>query len=413
MESELEKLEANLGGVADMKRQPDAVFVVDLKKEQLAVREARRLEHPDHRPRGHERRPGRGRPRHSRTTTTPSARARSSRACSPTASRPASSSSAPPRWRKASREEPAAERPRRGVRKPDAPSESRGGYGRARGRGRSRRRWRPDVDDDLRQPRQGAPRPDRRGDDGLQARARGDGRRPRGCSHAAPREGHRADAAKRSGRETTEGKVGFSITEESVAAMVAVGCETEPVSNNEEFLVFAQRVLERGAAPRRRRRRFARRRARRARREASARTSPSWAPRATRARSTRSSRRTSTRPRTSSACSCTRRASPTSRTRSRCTSRPRRRSTCPGTAFPEAEVDARARDPLEAGRRARQARAGAREDRRGQAREVVRGARARRPGLDPRSPTGGSATCWRRPASRSSSSSASRWQSRP
>jgi elongation factor Ts len=52
-----------------------------------------------------------------------------------------------------------------------------------------------------------------------------------------------ADAAKRSGRNTTEGKVGFSITEESVAAMVAVGCETEPVSNNEEFLVYAQRVL--------------------------------------------------------------------------------------------------------------------------------------------------------------------------
>ena len=43
MEAELEKLEANLGGVADMKRQPDAVFVVDLRKEQLAVREARRL----------------------------------------------------------------------------------------------------------------------------------------------------------------------------------------------------------------------------------------------------------------------------------------------------------------------------------------------------------------------------------
>ena len=43
MESELAKLEANLGGVADMKRQPDAVFVIDLKKELLAVREARRL----------------------------------------------------------------------------------------------------------------------------------------------------------------------------------------------------------------------------------------------------------------------------------------------------------------------------------------------------------------------------------
>ena len=43
MEGELEKLEANLGGVADMKRLPDAVFVIDLKKEQLAIREARRL----------------------------------------------------------------------------------------------------------------------------------------------------------------------------------------------------------------------------------------------------------------------------------------------------------------------------------------------------------------------------------
>jgi small subunit ribosomal protein S2 len=43
MESELEKLEANLGGVADMKKQPDAVFIIDLRKEQLAVREARRL----------------------------------------------------------------------------------------------------------------------------------------------------------------------------------------------------------------------------------------------------------------------------------------------------------------------------------------------------------------------------------
>ncbi|HXF97889.1 MAG TPA: 30S ribosomal protein S2 [Gaiellaceae bacterium] len=43
MEADLEKLEANLGGVADMRRQPDAVYVIDLKKEELAVREARRL----------------------------------------------------------------------------------------------------------------------------------------------------------------------------------------------------------------------------------------------------------------------------------------------------------------------------------------------------------------------------------
>jgi small subunit ribosomal protein S2 len=46
MLGELEKLEANLGGVADMKRQPDAMFVLDLRKEQLAVREARRLGMP-------------------------------------------------------------------------------------------------------------------------------------------------------------------------------------------------------------------------------------------------------------------------------------------------------------------------------------------------------------------------------
>jgi small subunit ribosomal protein S2 len=46
MEAELEKLEANLGGVADLRRQPDAVFIIDLKKEMLAVREARRLKLP-------------------------------------------------------------------------------------------------------------------------------------------------------------------------------------------------------------------------------------------------------------------------------------------------------------------------------------------------------------------------------
>jgi small subunit ribosomal protein S2 len=46
MLNELEKLEENLGGVADMKRQPDAIFIVDLRKEQLAVREARRLGMP-------------------------------------------------------------------------------------------------------------------------------------------------------------------------------------------------------------------------------------------------------------------------------------------------------------------------------------------------------------------------------
>jgi small subunit ribosomal protein S2 len=43
MLGELEKLETNLGGVSEMRRLPDAVFLIDLKKETLAVREARRL----------------------------------------------------------------------------------------------------------------------------------------------------------------------------------------------------------------------------------------------------------------------------------------------------------------------------------------------------------------------------------
>jgi len=41
--AELEKLETNLGGVADMQRLPDAVVIVDLKKEAIGVREANRL----------------------------------------------------------------------------------------------------------------------------------------------------------------------------------------------------------------------------------------------------------------------------------------------------------------------------------------------------------------------------------
>ena len=52
-----------------------------------------------------------------------------------------------------------------------------------------------------------------------------------------------AHAGKRAGRETTEGVVRSSIRG-SVGAMVAVGCETEPVARNEEFLRFAERVLE-------------------------------------------------------------------------------------------------------------------------------------------------------------------------
>jgi small subunit ribosomal protein S2 len=40
---ELEKLEHNLGGISSLDRQPDAIFVIDTKKEHIAVTEARKL----------------------------------------------------------------------------------------------------------------------------------------------------------------------------------------------------------------------------------------------------------------------------------------------------------------------------------------------------------------------------------
>ena len=253
MESELEKLEANLGGVADMKRQPDAVFVVDLKKEQLAVREARRLNIPiiglvD-------------------TNADPDeadyvipGNDDAIRSCALVTKRA----------RQRHRGRQAARRPRRdgGDRaEPSATADQ--------GRGTPRNR---EVPPRSRPPRSRPPSRARRGA-GRRGARRGAGgggglmsttisaslvkelRDQTGagmmdCKRALEetggdleaartllRERGIAQAAKRSGRETTEGKVGFSITEESVAAMVAVGCETEPVSNNEEFLVYAQRVL--------------------------------------------------------------------------------------------------------------------------------------------------------------------------
>ncbi len=53
-QADLEKLRANLGGVKDMQRVPDAVFVIDLKTEAIAVKEAQRLRIPVIGPGGHE-----------------------------------------------------------------------------------------------------------------------------------------------------------------------------------------------------------------------------------------------------------------------------------------------------------------------------------------------------------------------
>ena len=56
------------------------------------------------------------------------------------------------------------------------------------------------------------------------------------------REKGMASAAKRADRATSEGKVGVMVRE-NVGAIAAVGCETEPVSNQEDFLGYAEKVL--------------------------------------------------------------------------------------------------------------------------------------------------------------------------
>lgn len=46
MQRELEKLQKNLGGIKDMKKIPGAIFIIDSKKEEIAVAEAHKLHIP-------------------------------------------------------------------------------------------------------------------------------------------------------------------------------------------------------------------------------------------------------------------------------------------------------------------------------------------------------------------------------
>ena len=46
MQRELEKLQKNLGGIKDMKKSPGVIVVIDSKKEEIAVKEARKLNIP-------------------------------------------------------------------------------------------------------------------------------------------------------------------------------------------------------------------------------------------------------------------------------------------------------------------------------------------------------------------------------
>ncbi len=46
MKRELDKLEKNPGGIKDMKKLPGRIVVIDSKKEEIAVKEARKLNIP-------------------------------------------------------------------------------------------------------------------------------------------------------------------------------------------------------------------------------------------------------------------------------------------------------------------------------------------------------------------------------
>ena len=59
------------------------------------------------------------------------------------------------------------------------------------------------------------------------------------------REKGMASAAKRAGRVTTEGRVADRVAGDATGGtLVAVGCETEPVSKNDDFLAFVEKALE-------------------------------------------------------------------------------------------------------------------------------------------------------------------------
>ena len=143
---------------------PDAVFVIDTKKEHIAVTEARKLEHPRDRHRRHElrsrrgrlrdpgqrRRDPRGQPRHPRRSPTRSPRATAWRRTRPSSGSPAPLRRRPPAprppprpraWKSTRRPAPRTPRPSP---RPRSSSRTRPGCrnGRSRGRGR-RRRGRP------------------------------------------------------------------------------------------------------------------------------------------------------------------------------------------------------------------------------------------------------------------------------
>ncbi len=241
MLAELEKLEANLGGVADMRRQPDAVFIVDLRKEQLAVREARRLGLPvialvdtncdpdeaDYVI------PGNDDAIRSCSLViraiADGIEAGKQKVTPAEVPAPAAADASAPRT---ARSLPSRGSSRGGRRAGGRRCDRDGGRARRRGRGMTE--ISAAMVKQLRDATSAGMMDCKRA---LEETA--------GDFDAAVkllREKGMASAAKRADRETTEGVV-LTRVDDSVAAIVAVGCETEPVSKNDDFRAFAEAVL--------------------------------------------------------------------------------------------------------------------------------------------------------------------------
>ena len=276
MEAELEKLESNLGGVADMRRQPEAVFIVDLRKEQLAVREARRLGLPvialvDTNCDPDEAQyviPGNddairscsvvvraiadGIEAGKKRVTENELKARSAKNGG-TAAEPAAEPAAGCAGAEARRCRGRAAPPTRPAEAAPAARRRAACAGRAAAETPAAPEPAAEATD----------RDDRGGErvtdisaalvkqlrdatsagmmDCKRALVETDGDFDEAVKLL--RERGMASAAKRADRATSEGKVGVMVRD-NVGAIAAIGCETEPVSNNDEFLAYAEKVLE-------------------------------------------------------------------------------------------------------------------------------------------------------------------------
>ncbi len=265
MLSELEKLEANLGGVADLKRQPDAVFIVDLRKEQIAVNEARRLGLPviglvdtncdpdeaDYVIPGNDDAirscsliiraiadaidAGKKQVRPEEFEAASAANGQPAEEESEAAPEPEPEPETPAEPQAAA-EAPAEPQAGRAARPKPSPGRSR-----ATGGSPGERRRRPMAEIPATLVKQlrdetGAGMMDSK-------RALQETEGDLDAAKKLLRERGMAEAGKRAGKETTEGLVLARVSGDA-GTLVAVGCETEPVSKNDEFRSFAEKVLE-------------------------------------------------------------------------------------------------------------------------------------------------------------------------